>query len=197
MRRIFGNGVAIGRDARPKREARFATPTSRALLLLPRLECVADKILAAMLPSMDEPPDDVTLLLVQIPEPPRSSANASLPAEPASAAAARRFVSKTLAEWGHPEHLDTVCLLVSEIVTNAVRHARAPLELRLHLTSREIITEITDDSTHLPQRHLAGPDDEGGRGLMLVDMLATRWGTRPADTGKTVWFTMALVPPDV
>jgi PAS domain S-box-containing protein len=158
----------------------------------PGLERAADKILAAMLPSIEEPPDDVTLLLVEIPGPPQSSATVSLPAEPASAAAARRFVSKTLAEWGHPEQLDTACLLVSEIVTNAVRHARAPLELRLHLTTAEIITEITDDSTHLPQRHLAEPDDEGGRGLMLVDMLATRWGTRPADTGKTVWFTLAL-----
>ena len=160
----------------------------------PGLERAADKILTAMLPRMDEPPDDVTLLLVQIPEPPRFSAAVTLPAEPGSVATARRFVSRTLAEWEHPEHLDTACLLVSEIVTNAVRHARAPLGLRLHLTGREIITEIADDSTHLPHRHLADPDDEGGRGLMLVDTLATTWGTRPTDTGKTVWFTMALDP---
>jgi PAS domain S-box-containing protein len=158
----------------------------------PGLEHAADKILAAMLPGIDEPPDDVTLLLVQIPGPPRSSAAVTLPAEPESAAMARRFVGKTLAEWGHLEHLDTACLLVSEIVTNAVRHALAPLELRLHLTSREIITEITDDNTHLPHRHLADPGDEGGRGLMLVDALASDWGTRPADTGKTVWFTLNL-----
>jgi len=161
----------------------------------PSLEHAAEEILTAMLPRIDEPPDDVTLLLVRIPGLPLSTANAALAAEPESAAAARRFIGKTLAEWGHPEHLDTACLLVSEIVTNAVRHAHSPLDLRLHLTTREIIIEITDDSTHLPHRHLADPDDEGGRGLMLVDALATDWGTRPADTGKTVWFTLSLEVP--
>ena len=160
----------------------------------PGLEQAADKILTAMLPHMDGPTDDVTLLLVQFPEPPRSSVGVMLQAAPGSAAVARRFVGKTLAEWGHQGHLDTACLLVSEIVTNALRHAHAPLDLRLHLTSREIITEITDDSTHLPYRHLPDPDDEGGRGLMLVDALAADWGTRPADTGKTVWFTIPLEP---
>ena len=88
--------------------------------------------------------------------------------------------------------MDTACLLVSEVLTNAIHHARGPIELRLYHSAREIIAEITDDSTHLPQRRLPGPDEENGRGLMLVDALASSWGTRPAETGKTVWFTLAL-----
>jgi anti-sigma regulatory factor (Ser/Thr protein kinase) len=145
-----------------------------------------------MLTRVDEPPDDVTLLLAQIPGPPLSSAAITLPAEPRSVTAGRRFVGKTLAEWGHAEHVDTACLLVSEILTNAVSHARAPVGLRVHRSAREIVTEISDSSPHLPLRRLANPDDESGRGLMLVDALATEWGTRPGTAGKTVWFTIAL-----
>ena len=156
------------------------------------LEQAADQILAALLPRIDEPPDDVTLLLARVPAAPLSSAATTLRPEPQAVAAARRFVNKTLTQWGHPGHVDPACLLVSEILTNAVRHARAPIGLRLHHTAREITAEITDDSTHLPHRRLPGPDDESGRGLMLVDALASEWGTRPAETGKTVWFTLAV-----
>lgn len=161
----------------------------------PGLEQAADEILSAMLSGVNEPPDDVTLLLAQVPGPPLASADITLPADPQSAAAARRFVAKTLAGWGHSEHADTACLLASEIATNAVRHSREPLGLRLHHSAREIVVEITDDSTHVPRRCLVGPDDENGRGLMLVEALAADWGSRPAGTGKTVWFTLALTQP--
>ncbi len=119
----------------------------------PGLEQAADQILAALLPHIDQPPDDVTLLLARIPAAPLSSAATTMEPEPQAVAAARRWVSMRL-----------------------------------------IITEITDDSTHLPQRRLPGPEDESGRGLMLVQALASSWGTRPAETGKTVWFTLALDP---
>jgi PAS domain S-box-containing protein len=158
----------------------------------PGLEQAADEILAAMLAEVDEPPDDVTLLLARIPGPPLSSAAISLPAKPRSVSVGRQFTGKMLAEWGHAEHADTACLLVSEILTNAVSHARAPIGLRVHRSATEIVTEISDDSRHLPQRRLADSDDESGRGLMLVAALATEWGTRPDATGKTVWFTIAL-----
>jgi hypothetical protein len=121
-----------------------------------------------------------------------SSAAITLPVEPRSVRAGRQFAGETLAQWGHPEHADTVRLLVSEILTNAVRQARAPIGLRVHRSTTEIVTEIFDDNPHLPQRRLAGPDDECGRGLMLVEALATEWGTRPGPAGKTVWFTVAL-----
>jgi anti-sigma regulatory factor (Ser/Thr protein kinase) len=72
-----------------------------------------------------------------------------------------------------------------------VRHARQTIGLHLHHADREIIAEITDDNTQLPQPTLPGPADESGRGLTLVEALADTWGTRPTSTGKTVWFTLA------
>ena len=158
----------------------------------PGLEQAADQIVATLLPRVDQPPDDITLLLARIPAAPLSSTATTLPPEPQAVAAARRFVHATLTRWGYTDLADTACLLVSELLTNAVHYARTPIGLRLHHTAREIITEITDDNTHLPQRRLPGPDDENGRGLMLVDALATDWGTRPDETGKTVWFTLAV-----
>ena len=158
----------------------------------PDLEQVADSILKAMLPDLEEHPDDVTLLLAQIPPLPASTASAQFASEPQSARAARRFVAATVEQWGYPQEAYTASLLVSELVTNAVRHARAPLGLRLHLTEHEIVTEITDDSSRLPRPHRADPDDESGRGLALVDALADDWGTRLTEAGKAVWFTLAV-----
>lgn len=160
----------------------------------PGLEQAADQILAALLPRTGQPPDDVTLLLTRTPAAPLASTATTLRPEPRSAAAARRFVARTLTRWGHRGHVDTACLLVSEVLTNAIHHTRTPIRLRLHHTTTEITAEITDDSTNLPQRRLAGPGDENGRGLMLVDALASGWGTRPAQTGKTVWFTLPVDP---
>jgi anti-sigma regulatory factor (Ser/Thr protein kinase) len=142
----------------------------------------------------DQPPDDVTLLLARVRAAPLASVVTTLRPDPRSVAAARRFVAGTLAGWAHSDHVDTACLLVSEVLTNAIQHARAPIDLRLHLSAREIVTEITDDCTHLPQRRLPELDDENGRGLMLVDALASSWGTRPVEAGRTVWFTLALDP---
>jgi anti-sigma regulatory factor (Ser/Thr protein kinase) len=103
-------------------------------------------------------------------------------------------VAKTLADWGHEDLTDAARLVVSEILTNAVRHAHSPIGLRLHRTAREVTVEISDDNTHLPQRRVPDLQDENGRGLMLVDTLADAWGTRPTNTGKTVWFTLAPTP---
>ncbi|HEU5334299.1 MAG TPA: PAS domain S-box protein [Actinocrinis sp.] len=158
------------------------------------LELAADQVLTALLPRVDEPPDDVTLLLVRIPAAPFASAATSLSPAPKSVAAGRHFVEHTLEGWGRGELIDTACLLVSEILTNAVRHSCAPIGLRLHQTEREVTVEITDDNTHLPQRRLATADDENGRGLMLVDALADNWGTRATSTGKTVWITLTVEP---
>ena len=168
----------------------------RVLADVTDLEQAADSIVDASLPHVDEPLDDVTLLLVRIPAAPVAHARIDLAPEPQSVAVARRFVADILTEWSLDELADQVRLAVSEILTNAVRHARGPIGLRLHRTAREITVEITDDSTHVPQRRAPDPQDENGRGLMLVEALTDAWGTRPTDTGKTVWFTLgqALEP---
>jgi anti-sigma regulatory factor (Ser/Thr protein kinase) len=133
----------------------------------------------------------VTLLLARTPAAPIASTKMTLRPQPQQVAAARRFTRETLTAWQHTELADTASLLVSEILTNAVRHARQAISLRLQHTAREVIAEITDDNPRLPQLILLAPTDESGRGLTLVEALAGTWGARPSGTGKTVWFTLA------
>ena len=161
----------------------------------PSLEQAADRVLAALLPGSGEPADDVTLLLARTPAAPLASAHATLRPEPQQVAAGRRFTRQTLTAWQRTELADTACLLVSEILTNAVHHARQAIGLRLHDTAREVIAEITDDNPQLPQRTLPAPAGESGRGLTLVESLAATWGARPSGTGKTVWFTLTIDTP--
>ncbi len=162
----------------------FATTSS--------LEEAADRVLAALLPGSGEPADDVTLLLARTPAAPLASAQTMLRPEPRQVAAGRRFARQTLTAWQQTGLADTVCLLVSEILTNAVHHARQMIGLHLHYTAREVIAEITDDNPQLPQRTLPAPADESGRGLTLLEALAGTWGARPSSTGKTVWFTLPI-----
>jgi PAS domain S-box-containing protein len=154
------------------------------------LEQAADHVLAALLPGSGEPADDVTLLLARTPTAPLASAQTTLRPEPRQVAAGRQFTRQALTAWQQAELAHTACLLVSEILTNAVQHARQSISLRLHHTAREIIAEITDDNPQLPQRTRPDPASETGRGLTLVDALAATWGARPAGAGKTVWFTL-------
>jgi anti-sigma regulatory factor (Ser/Thr protein kinase) len=156
------------------------------------LEQAADRVLAALLPGSGEPADDVTLLLARTPAAALASAQMTLRPQPQQVAAGRQFTRDTLTAWQRTELADTACLLVSEILTNAVCHARQAIGLRLHLSAHEVIAEITDDHPQLPQRTLPAPADESGRGLTLVEALATTWGARPSGTGKIVWFTLAI-----
>lgn len=149
-------------------------------------------MLASLRPDADGHADDVTLLLARLPEAPLAATAMEVTAVPSAVADARGFVRGTLAQWGCEEISDAACLLASEVLTNAVRHAQGPLRLRLHRTDREITVEVTDHSTHIPQRRPAELGDESGRGLLLVEALATGWGTRPSSDGKTVWFTLPL-----
>ncbi|MBM7438933.1 SpoIIE family protein phosphatase [Streptomyces sp. HB132] len=115
-----------------------------------------------------------------------------LPYDKTAPATARRLTSKTLAEW----HLegdtgDATELIVSELVTNAVRYGSPPLKLRLIL-DRGLTCEIRDGSTTAPYMKYAGVVDEGGRGLFIISQLASLWGTRFAAEGKTVWSEQAI-----
>jgi len=107
---------------------------------------------------------------------------------PASAALARLFVQQTLGEWGCDGLLDASRLLVSELVTNAVLHARTDLELSVRLVARGVRVEVSDGSPSAPVvRHY---EDEAmtGRGLALVEELASDWGVDDRGDGKSVWF---------
>ena len=115
-----------------------------------------------------------------------------LPYDKTAPATARRLTSKRMADW----HLegdtgDATELIVSELVTNAVRYGQPPVELRLIL-DRGLTCEIRDGSTTAPYMKYAGAVDEGGRGLFIISQLASLWGTRYAAEGKTVWSEQAI-----
>ncbi|WP_425558661.1 PAS domain S-box protein [Kitasatospora albolonga] len=164
----------------------------RSFIRTPDLEVVADRVLRVMLPGTDRYADDVTLLLAQLPAPPLATAALELPALPTSASLGRRFLRATLREWSCSEAEDAACLLGSELIANAVRHAEGPIGVRLHRTARELTVEVADTSPSLPVPRLAESTSEDGRGLSLVESFASGWGARPTATGKTVWFTLAI-----
>ncbi|GAA2148940.1 SpoIIE family protein phosphatase [Kitasatospora kazusensis] len=170
--------------------AKLTVELRAAFTRTPVLEQCADQVLEAMLPRSEGCPDDVTLLLAHLPATPLASAAAEFRAEPVAPSAARRFLRTTLRDWDCADLCDSVCLLASEIVTNAVRHAQGPIGLRMHRTRRELTVEISDGSTQLPAPRLVDSASEDGRGLFLVEALAHSWGARPTNSGKTVWFTV-------
>ncbi|MFJ5535341.1 ATP-binding protein [Streptomyces sp. NPDC093261] len=115
---------------------------------------------------------------------------------PRGARLARRLVSHRLHEWGHPYDgalNETVTLIAAELAANAVRHGHVPgrdFHLRLVATPDGVRLEVSDTrSERLPEaRPPQDPaDDESGRGLLLVEALAERWGVEPRSPGKCVW----------
>jgi PAS domain S-box-containing protein len=135
--------------------------------------------------------DDATLLLAQVTSvPPERKAHWVLDANPRAVADARRRVRDQLAEWGMTALGDTAELLVSELVTNAQRYGHSPVELDMMKTDR-LLVEVGDALDVVPQVRRAQDTDEGGRGLQLVNQLASRWGTRATSHGKIVWFELA------
>ncbi|HET6809480.1 MAG TPA: ATP-binding protein [Acidimicrobiales bacterium] len=120
-----------------------------------------------------------------------SGSSLDLPAELASAREARRFVADCAAGLNRPEVVETAQLLVSELVTNAVSHAGTRVEVECALTEEGLRVSVCDGSSHLPSPGHPDAWDEKGRGLMLVDILASRWGTqRHPGNGKAVWFQL-------
>lgn len=114
----------------------------------------------------------------------------SLPAEPASASHARRFVRGLLADWGADSFEEPAALLTSELVTNAVLHARSAVEVTVRLADSQLWVGVSDGDTGPPVRKRYGPDAATGRGLLLVERIARSWGTEPSGDGKVVWFCL-------
>ncbi|MFC9848758.1 ATP-binding protein [Streptomyces sp. NPDC060223] len=119
----------------------------------------------------------------------------TFPAEPGAVRNARAVVRDQLRTWELDCLADIAALLVSELVTNSLRHATGPIGVRLLRTGGEpdaLLVEVSDPLPDPPRERSADADDESGRGLQLVAGSSRRWGTRPGDTGKTVWFELAL-----
>jgi DNA-binding response OmpR family regulator len=112
-------------------------------------------------------------------------------------AAARRFLQQTLAGWGVPGLYADSVIVVSELVTNAITHAPAPGELRLSLLPDVLRVAVTDSGAGAPEPRHASSTREGGRGLYLVDALASAWGMEPLPHGgKVVWAELTRGPGD-
>lgn len=134
--------------------------------------------------------DDVALFML-CPDPvtrPRV-ARLVVPPRAKDVAGARAFTTMTLARWGLPHETVTVAtLVVSELVTNAVRHTGTTSDLLLSLHGGEVTVEVRDQGHSMVRSRRTGPDDESGRGLLLVDSLTSNWGVRTsAGEGKAVW----------
>lgn len=110
---------------------------------------------------------------------------------PTSAGIARRFVGTTLISWGWDTVVELVTLLVSEVVTNAVLHARSDFELSVVSGSHHLRIEVSDSSPVVPVQRQRDDDALTGRGLALVDQLASAWGVTEHAGGKVVWFEVA------
>ena len=113
--------------------------------------------------------------------------------------AARRFVAQALSGWddGEGDLTETVNLLVSELVTNAILHAGSDVEVMVRLTATAARIEVTDASGDSIAPRDATSEEDSGRGLALVGSLAQRWGVRPAaGGGKTVWFEVQRLSGD-
>ncbi|QIY67053.1 SpoIIE family protein phosphatase [Streptomyces sp. RPA4-2] len=135
----------------------------------------------------EAPSDDVTLLLVRTRSlSPARVASWTLPNDQSSVGSARRLAARQLAAWGLERLEDPTKLIVSELVTNAVRHATGPVGLRL-IRHQVLTCEVTDASVCSPRLLRSGSDDENGRGLLLVAQLSRRWGSRSVSGGKVVW----------
>ncbi|WP_455679085.1 ATP-binding SpoIIE family protein phosphatase [Streptomyces antimycoticus] len=155
----------------------------------PLLEVACDDLLD--MPGPGDRDDDIALLVARFEGiTPSDVAFWLLDPEDAAPGRARKLVHRALERWGIPKLSDTMQLLISELVTNAVRYAERPITLRL-LRTDVLRCEIGDDSPHLPRLRFPQDGGEPGRGLLIVNKLADRWGATRLATGKIVWFEVA------
>ncbi|MFC9755909.1 SpoIIE family protein phosphatase [Streptomyces sp. NPDC056921] len=185
---LYTDGLVESRD-HPLDEGLEAL---RAALVEPErpIEDVCDHVLSTLETGHGE--DDIALLVARIQGLPADAVGDwRLPREPRSVGRARELARGRLLDWGLDDLVDTTELLVSELVTNALRYGEGEIRLRL-LRDRTLVCEVWDAGLVQPRRRRARDTDEGGRGLQLVGLLSVAWGSRRTPRGKTVWFELAL-----
>ena len=123
----------------------------------------------------------------------RTAVLRELPRASTACADGRRFVAEHLSRWQVPAQVsDEATLLTSELIANAVRHAPPPLCLEITVDTAKIRIEVHDSDPMLPVLNRPDFTSRGGRGVWLVDTIASRWGYRSEPPGKVVWFEMDL-----
>jgi hypothetical protein len=169
-----------------------AVPDPTGLHCAECLQALCNSLTTTLLPARQGTADDAALLLVRTHA--LSGADMAswpLPNDPRAAGQAREHVRAQLSTW-HLDALSTTTeLLASELVSNVVRHAKGPIQLRL-LRSNMLTCEVSDGSLTTPRLRRATDTDEGGRGLQLISAIAQRWGTRYTTTGKCIWTEQPL-----
>ncbi|WP_374199991.1 SpoIIE family protein phosphatase [Kitasatospora sp. SUK 42] len=185
---LYTDGLVEGRDRDVDDGLELLRSALGGSARTPEQTC-AD-VLDAMLPT--HPEDDIALLVAET----RGLAadhvaEWDVPSDPAAVRTVRAAVAERLARWGLDETAFVTELILSELVTNAIRYGSAPIRVRL-LRDRVLICEVSDGSSTSPHLRYAATEDEGGRGLFLVAQFADRWGTRYTATGKVIWTEQPL-----
>ncbi|RXS88465.1 GAF domain-containing protein [Streptomyces sp. TM32] len=140
----------------------------------------------------ERPSDDIALLVARTRLlDPSQVAEWDVPSEPAAVAPIRAACTRRLEAWGLAELGYPTELILSELITNAIRYGTQPIRVRL-LHDRTLICEVSDGSSTSPHLRRARSTDEGGRGLFLVAQFAERWGTRYTARGKVIWTEQSL-----
>lgn len=154
----------------------------------PEASCRA--VLDALLPG--RPADDIALLVARtrVLDPDRV-VQWDVPSDPSEVGVVRGLAAEQLTRWGLAELVFTTELILSELVTNALRYGTAPVRVRL-LHDRKLTCEVWDASSTAPHLRYAASTDEGGRGLFLVAQLSEHWGTRYTPEGKVIWAEQSL-----
>ncbi|MEU8528150.1 ATP-binding protein, partial [Streptomyces sp. NPDC048629] len=138
------------------------------------------------------PEDDVALLVARAGRlAPDQVAEWDVPMDPSAVGRIRSACARRLSEWGLDEQAFTVELILSELITNALRYGTAPVRVRL-LRDTSLVCEVSDGSSTAPHLRWAATTDEGGRGIFLVAQLSHRWGTRYTAEGKVIWCELPL-----
>jgi serine phosphatase RsbU (regulator of sigma subunit)/PAS domain-containing protein/anti-sigma regulatory factor (Ser/Thr protein kinase) len=190
---LFTDGLVMRKNVRDA-EAGMAE-LCRTLSRHPALSPDAARNLIATWHAGDPAQDDAVLLIARV----RGLQEDQMASHPVygdltEVAAARSWTLDCLTAWGLDDLSFVAELVVSELVTNAIRYGRPPVLLRLlREQDRGLICEVSDGGHTSPHLRRAGPDDEGGRGLFLVAQLTDRWGTRYTRGGKTIWTEVPTV----
>ncbi|MBW5480964.1 SpoIIE family protein phosphatase [Streptomyces bambusae] len=185
---LYTNGLVEGRH----RDVDVALDQLRRALAHPDRapEDTCRAVIDAVAP--EHPGDDIALLVARTHTLPADRiATWDLTADPARVSEVRAAATRQLADWGLDELTFAAELMLSELVTNAVRYGSEPIQVRLIL-DRALICEVSDGSNTAPHLRRAATTDEGGRGLFLVAQLSQAWGTRHTAHGKVIWAECAL-----